>query len=171
MTMYFARTNAAQGCGITEAQALAGLALFYRSDDVVEIRDGAVLNVKIIEFRAEQFYGNDDAVYDEPEAWSEDIRELELGSDGIHRLADRFEAMEREGEIASGTADWRIDYGDDEISYVVMDEDGRVVSICEHWDQAKEARDECNDDWDDGKSYWIDEVEGEVELRFTEVEG
>lgn len=171
MTMYFARTYGAQGCGVTEAQALAGLASFHRSDDVVEITEGAKFTVTIIEFRPDQFYGIDDAHSSEPEEWARDIREVEIGSDGMERLADRFEALEREGSVANGAADWRVDYGDDDITYVVKDEDDCVVDICEHWDQAKEARDECNDDWDDGKSYWIDEVEGEVELGFTEVEG
>lgn len=165
MTMFFARSKYHEGCGVTKARAIAGVCYAQVDDDMVP---SSQRELTIIEFRPEDFFGQT-TDWHNPEKWALDVSTEQINPDEIHRLADLHEQTEHQASIVENESDWRIDYGDDDITYVTKSEDGGIVAFDDHWDQAKESRDQAND-WDDGETYWIDDVEGELNLALTPVD-
>lgn len=166
--MYKAKTSVSQGCGVTKARAVAGVAQFHVEEGYL-IEDGSQ-SIDIIEFDEEKFFSGDINPYEDPEGWAEDIETIEVDPEGMLQLAQLHGKLEREFSVATSEDDWRVDYGDEDITYVIESEDGCVVGMQEHWDKAQEALEEVNG-WDDGKTYWINEVEGEPEFKLTDAEG
>lgn len=165
--MFTVRSKLYSGWGVTKARAIAGLCHAHQSDDRIPRAD---IELTVIEFRNEDYYGQD-TDWHNPENWAEEITHVTITPDEFHEFADRHVQMERQGSIAEGEADWRIDYGDEDITYVIKSEDtGTVVGMQDHWDRAKEALEEVNN-WDDGETYWIKEVEGDVKLQLAPVDG
>jgi hypothetical protein len=168
--MFRANTSICMGDGVTRARALMGIARFLVNDSDFDVPDKQI-TVKIAEYDpVELFSDGDPDPYDDIEEWGRDVEEVTLEPDSIRRLGRLEEQIESEFGAATGEDDWRIDYDDEDITYVVRSETGTVVGIEEHWDRAKEARDKCNEGWDDGQEYWIDEIEGEPKFTFTEVD-
>jgi hypothetical protein len=167
--MFRALTYGARADGLTKERALMGLCHFYVSDDLFEVPE-TDLRVTIATVDDEKIFDREQPLpREEVDQWAEDVEKLKLEPDTIRQLASLQTQIEQELAVAEGTDDWRIDYGDDEITYVTKSESGTVVSIDEHWDQAKESREQANN-WSDGETYWTDEVEGEVDLALTDIE-
>lgn len=163
MTMFFARSGGWEGCGITKSRALAGLASGKKDNN----RVSDMQTVTLIEFYPENFFG-EQTDWHNPENWAKNITKIDISKTGIHALADSHKNMETEGDITTGTEDWRIDYGDDDITYVIRSDNG-IVGMDEYWDEAKKSLEDVNS-WNDGEEYYIDEVEGDVELTLSEVD-
>jgi len=163
MTMIIAHTAGWKGFGVTKARAISGMVSALRDNEgsVADIR-----TVTLIEFRPEDYFGKQ-VNENNPEEWAKEITEVKISKSGINRLADIHEELEKEGNIVNGTQDWRVDYGDEDITYVIRS-DNFIVGFDEHWDEAKKSLEEVNN-WNDEEKYYIDEVEGDVELKFKEV--
>lgn len=162
--MFKAECSHSVGVSVTKARAIAGICNFvvdegyYTSDYQLE--------VEITEFD-QRMYGSDNAdVYNIADEWVESESTVTVDPEGVKRFAELHQQIEDELAIAESETNWRVDYGDDDITYVTKSENGGVVSIDEHWDQAKESREQANA-WDDGETYWIDEVEGDVVENLT----
>ena len=162
--MFKAECSFSVGVSVTKARAVAGVCNFIVEEGYYEDNDFPIA-VDITEFD-QRLYGNDGNVHDIDDEWVRSESTVEVDPEGVRRFAELHRMIENELEIAEGENDWRIDYDDDNITYVTRSESGTVVSIDEHWDQAKESREEANE-WDDGEEYWIDEVEGDVEERLS----
>ncbi len=160
--MFFVRTGGWEGCGVTKARALTGMASAMKSNN----RVSDVQTVTVIEFYPEDYFGKQ-TDWHNPENWAKNITEIKISSTGIHELAERHRNMEKEGDIVNCTDDWRIDYGDENITYVIKS-DNCIVGLDEHWDEAKESLKEVNA-WDDGEDYYIEEVEDDLDLTFSNV--
>lgn len=170
MTMYQAVSSVAQGFGVTKGRALAGIADFLVSDGDFDVPSHK-MKVEIAEFDAGTRFGQDEPTpWENRESWARSTDEVHLEPDAIRELAHHHQKIEEHVDLAEDWHDWRIDYGDENITYVIKSESGAVVGMEDHWDKAKEGRDECNEEWDDGEEYWIDEVEGDVELTLTGVD-
>lgn len=161
--MFRAKCSFSVGVSVTKARSVAGICNYIVGEGYFE--DEFPVEVEITEFD-ERLYGNNGNIYDIDEEWIMSESTITVDPDGVRRFAHLHRAMEEEMAIAEGEEDWRIDYGDDDISYVTKSEKGTVVSIDEHWDQAKESREQANE-WEDGETYWIDEVEGDVFDKLT----
>lgn len=161
--MFKAECSFGMGVSVTKARAIAGVCNFIVEEGYYE--SDYTLQVEITEFDAE-LYGNNGNVHDIDDKWVKSTSTVSVDPDGIKRFAQLHQMIEEELEIAEGEEDWRIDYGDDDITYVTKSDNGTVVSIDEHWDQAKESREEANN-WEDGETYWIKEVEGDVVDNLT----
>jgi len=161
--MIIARTAGWRGFGVTKARAISGMFSALRDNDgsVADMR-----TVTLIKFRPEDYFGKQ-VNEQNPEEWAEEITEVKISKSGINRIADIHEELEKEGNIVTGTKDWRVDYGDEDITYVIRS-DNFIVGFEEHWDEAKKSLEEVNS-WNDGEKYYIDEVEEEVELTLKEV--
>lgn len=162
--MFKAECSFSVGVSVTKARAVAGVCNFIVEEGYYEDSEFPV-EVDIKEFD-QRLYGNDGSVHNIDDEWVRSESTVTVDPEGVRRFAELHRMIEDELEIAEGEDDWRIDYGDDDITYVTRSESGTVVSIDEHWNRAKESRDEANE-WDDGEEYWIDEVEGGVEERLS----
>lgn len=161
--MFRAKCKFSVGVSVTKARAVAGVCSFIVDEGY--FKDEFTLEVEITEFDP-RLYGNDGDVHNIDEKWVKSESTVKVDPLGVKRFADLHMAMEKELSIAEGEEDWRIDYGDDDISYVTKSEQGTVVAIDEHWDKAKASCEEANE-WADGETYWIDEVEGDVFDQLT----
>lgn len=165
--MFRAMCRASFGVGVTKARAISGVCNYIIEDSVYdELEDINQIKFEIIEFDEAVFSSDDNNVLNIDDKWVESESEVFIGPDGIERFSNLHKAIEREMRIAECEDDWRIDYDDDDITYVTKSEEGAVVSIDEHWDQAKKSREKANN-WNDGETYWIEEVEGDVVDHLT----
>lgn len=167
--MYYAESDMANGHGVTKERAIAGVCAFHVKEGYM--RESQV-TFTVIEYRPRDFFGGEKVssiIEPEEQDWARDVEEVTLEPDGIRRFAELHNKLEKQLKVTESEDDWRVDFGDEDITYVTKCESGGVVGIDEHWDEAKETLEEVRE-WPDGKDYWIDEVEGEVEFTLTEMD-
>lgn len=93
MTMYFARTGLARGCGVTEALAIAGAASWHIEDG--RLREDTPYTITIIAFDEELYWDPySDPDPHNPEEWAESVEEIKVEPDEFERLGEHHASIE-----------------------------------------------------------------------------
>jgi hypothetical protein len=170
--MYVAKTGLSQGMGVTERQAVEGTAQWHLENDKVPEND---MYITIHEFDPELMWDEDDDFHPwDVEDWCEDSWEVKIPLETFKEIGRDRAKQESEWEKIKRRSQSELEIENNGWEYwVVGKETGTIVAQRDRIKKAKEARDECTDDWDDGEEYEVIQKGPDEEMKTTlsEVEG
>lgn len=165
MMMYKVKTGLAHGLAATEEMAVANAAKYHVENDRVPEND---MYVDVYELDPELLWGDEDVDHWEPEEWCEDSWQVKIPLETFKQMGRRRTEMEENYEETKSWSESELEIENNGWDYWVVSKDtGTIVAQRGRIEDAKEARDECNGEWDDGEEYEVIQKGPEEEMGTT----